>query len=164
MTRVRDLSAVAMLCLLLSACPRGGSRVVDPDDFGRAIRDYEAASCSDDGREEDDEIVSVLARTEKTGEKVYAVSCPGDDDLFSLPVEGRAAALVTWNPVQGDLFIDLLDANGRALELDGPTDFRERHPGRILVQRLGVTGPHFLRVRNREGTPVKYRVEVTPNP
>lgn len=146
--------------LALCGCPRGG-RTVDVGEFkGGAGDDPRATGCTDDAREEDDEVAYVLAKTSKDGEKIEAMSCPGDDDFIHLYADGRAAALITWDAADGGVRVDLLDRGGVLVRLDGPRDLSESSEGRIFVQRLSVSGDYYLRIRNREGTPVKYRVEI----
>lgn len=156
------LAVLPPVLLLLSACPKGGDRVVNVGDFARNGGGDDGASssgCADDPREDDDEVAYVLAKTSKDGEKFDAMSCPGDDDFIHLFSEGRTGATITWPPAEGDLRVDLLDKGGAQVRL-GSTDLAEASNGRVVVQRLGARGDFFLRVRNRAGTPVKYRVEV----
>ena len=126
---------------------------------GGGAGDYQPAGCTDDAREEDDEVAYVLAKSSKDGEKFDAVSCPADDDFIHLFANGRTGAAITWAPGEGDLRVDLLDGTGELVRL-GSTDLAEKSSGRVVVQRLNVRGDFFLRIRNRSGTPVKYRVEV----
>ena len=153
------LGATVLLSLALAACPKGGDRVVNVGDFKGGGDETPASNCADDPREEDDEVAYVLSKTTKDGEKFDAMSCPGDDDFIHLFSEGRTGATITWNPADGDLRVDLLDKSGAQIRL-GSTDFAESSNGRVIVQKQGARGDFFLRIRNRAGTPAKYRVEV----
>lgn len=154
------LTLAVLASLALSACPKGGDRHVNVGDFkGGGAGDYQATGCADDAREEDDEVAYVLAKSSKGGEKFDAVSCPADDDFIHLFADGRTGATITWAPGEGELRVDLLDESGELVRL-GSTDLAEKSNGRVVVQRHNVRGDFFLRIRNRSGTPVKYRVEI----
>ena len=159
MKRTPALVASVLFSLALAACPKGGDRHVDVGDFKGAAADYQATGCADDAREPDDEVAYVLSKSSKDGEKFEALSCPGDDDFIHLFADGRTGAAITWAPSEGELRVDLLDASGESVRL-GSTDFTETSNGRVVVQRLNVRGDFYLRIRNRSGTPVRYRVEI----
>lgn len=155
------LATLVLFALTLSACPKGGDRVVNMKDFrGGNIGEYKPTACADDAREEDDEAAYVLAKTSKDGEKFEAVSCPADDDFIHLFAKGRTGAAITWNPAHGDLSVELLDESGGPAPLDGPTDASEQSNGRVVEKRMNVRGDFFLRVRNASGTRLEYRVEI----
>lgn len=157
---MKRVAVLSLLCVVaLAGCPKGGDRHVDVGDFNGGGEET-VSGCADDAREPDDEVAYVLAKISKDGEKFEAMSCPGDDDFIHLFAEGKASALLTWNASEGGVRVDLLDRGGALVRLDGARDLAESSDGRVFVQRLGVSGDYYLRVRNRAGTPVKYRVEI----
>lgn len=154
----------AFLAAFAAGCgPRDAQRVVNVKDFGGGGGGDDAKSeCADDAREDDDEIAFVLDKVVKDNEKIDAVSCPGDDDFFHLYAKGRLSATITWSVSEGDLRVEMQDSAGTPVAFTRGTDLAERTDGRASVQRLGAQGDHYLRVRNRAGTPVKYRVDFGP--
>ena len=154
-----SLLVLTLAAAVLSGCPRGG-RTVDVGEFKGGGEESRTGSCADDAREEDDEVAYVLAKISKDGEKIDSISCPGDDDFIHLYAEGKASALITWNASEGGVRVDLLDGAGAVVRLTGSRDLAESSDGRVFVQRLAVTGDYYLRIRNRAGTPVKYRAEI----
>ena len=154
--------AVALAAAALCACgPRDAQRVVDLKDFGTPAEETKS-ECPDDAREQDDEIAWVLDKVVKDAEKIEAVSCPGDDDFFHVYAKGRLSATITWNVSEGDVRVDMLDGTGAVMTFTRGSDLAERTDGRAAVQRTGAQGDHYLRVRNRAGTPVRYRVDFGP--
>lgn len=154
--------ALAAAAALAGCGPRDAQRVVNVKDFGTGAVDDPKSDCVDDEREEDDEIAYVLDKVVKDNEKIDAISCPGDDDFFHVFAKGRLSATITWNPAEGDLRIDVLDPDGAVMTFTSGTDRTERTAGRAVVQRLGAQGNYYLRVRNRAGTRVPYRVDFGP--
>lgn len=154
--------AVLLLLPALAGCPRASpERVVDLSGFTQTgSADDVRGACADDEREEDDGVAWVLAKVTREGEKVEGVSCPGDDDFVHLEALGQLVVEVTWNAGEGAVKVELLDERGAAVPLGRGTDLAEVAEGRALLQRLGAAGSHYLRIRNRSGTPVRYRVQV----
>jgi hypothetical protein len=68
--------------------------------------------------------------------------------------------MVLWNPDEGDLRVDLLDAAGRVLSLDGDEDSFSHDPGKVKVLKGRWQRDFYVRVRNRGGTRVQYRLEL----
>lgn len=121
------------------------------------------SDCTDDAREPDDTLADVLGKL-LPGPVSWKdqVSCPGNDDLIHVWSDGQdpVGALVTWNAADGKLRVDLLDAKGRALRLDGETDLADRAAGKVELMQSSVGGDVYVRVRNETGTRIPYAVEV----
>ncbi len=171
----RLLTALAVLSGALACAPRrpGPLVVAEGDDapvkvktkVAPRVEDTGEAPCADDSHEPDDTPAQVVDRV-MTGVKPVRldnlVSCPGNDDHFHGFREccGEAGALVTWSPEEGDLRVDFLDASGNRIDLDGDADSTSRDPGKVKLLKGNWQGDFYLRVRNRGGTRVQYRIEV----
>ena len=142
-----------------------------PDDGGGTDRDAvadtgsppgDAGDCVDDAREEDDVLATAMAGMPVYGTRPVVlsglVSCPGDDDLIFAYADccTVAGAVVTYDPAQGELGVDLLDETGAPLT----ADVISRSPGNISLLRSGYGGNFFVQVRGMSGTRVDYDAEV----
>lgn len=172
-SRPRAAAVVLVSSLLVASvgCAHHGpgERYVDAEKLaGPPPAEAAPSDCADDAREEDDSPVDVIG-TIVTGLRPIVwkdqVSCPGDDDLvhgFS-DGTGQAGATVTWKGDLGDLRVDLLDAQGRPVKLNG-MGMVDRQPGRVEV-KVAIRGDFYVRIRNLAGTRVPYEIEiVAPSP
>lgn len=159
--------AIILLCsFVLGACASG--RQVDPETLARgsASEPAPAEECADDPREEDDERLDTAAHEKMIWSHAPTrlegmVSCPGDDDWIHAYADccDDAGVELRWNAAEGDLKVDLFDAEGRLL-VARPGDIDEREEGVVRRMRASHGGDLYVRIRNRAGTRLPYTLTV----
>jgi hypothetical protein len=112
------------------------------------------AGCTEDGYEENDS--AAAARTAAAGSYDAAV-CSGDDDWFSILVDGRPLTVtISFTHANGDLDLELTDASGTVLQSSAGTGNSES------VARTTVSGQRYLvHVYGYRGAEGSYRLTVT---
>jgi hypothetical protein len=175
----RSILTVLTAFALASACsPRRPPVITDDEDHlarGRRVHatrsdtDQPPSDCADDAREPDDEPGDVTASNKTvmgtSPVKIDGqVSCPGNEDWFHGYADccRDVGATVTWNPADdAALRVDLLDASGQVIRLDGPGDSVERADGKTTVTAHDRGGDFYVRVRNFGGVRTPYSIEIT---
>lgn len=122
----------------------------------------DAGACHDDSREENDNPTSGTAASAAYhifgGSMTFSgqVACPGDDDY----IRGYAdccpgfGVTVQWDPSDGDLVVDLLNAAGTPISLNGPADVHVRQPGYVELLETDQGSSEFLvRIRSQKRVP-----------
>jgi len=101
-----------------------------------------AASCLEDGFEENDDLGSAAPLTSPVAETALAV-CPDDSDWFTLDLFAgeEVDVALTFSHAEGDLDLALLDASGNVV-----AESVTQSDDEALNAVIGATGAYFVRV------------------